>query len=118
MREMAGSLGRGQSVVITPDGPRGPRHGMNIGLAWLARETGLPIVCLGVGCDRGWRLKSWDRFLVPKPFARIAVTYGAPIVVRSDAGEADLVRATEDVRRTLLAIEERAFAAVGAEKDF
>ena len=118
MREMSTQLTRGKSVVITPDGPRGPRHNMNIGPACLARETGLPVLCLGVAADRAWRLKSWDRFTIPKPFARVAIAYGAPIKVDADASDRRLEEITEQIRGTLLAQEERAFADLGVEMDF
>ena len=61
-------------MVITPDGPIGPRHSINAGIAWLARETGLPILTAAVTCDRAWRLRNWDRHLIPKPRAKLVLT--------------------------------------------
>lgn len=63
-------------LVVTPDGPRGPRRRIQPGVIQLASLTGLPIVGLGVAYNRAWRAKSWDRFLVPCPFslASCAVT--------------------------------------------
>src|SRR6516225_5637238 len=52
---------------ITPDGPRGPRRRVKAGLVYLAARTGLPIVPTGIGYDRPWRLRSWDRFALPRP---------------------------------------------------
>jgi lysophospholipid acyltransferase (LPLAT)-like uncharacterized protein len=77
LRAMDDALAAGGQLVLTPDGPRGPRHAMNAGVAWLARAQQAPILTLGVAVDRAWRLRSWDRFLVPKPFARVVVAYGA-----------------------------------------
>jgi lysophospholipid acyltransferase (LPLAT)-like uncharacterized protein len=56
--------------AITPDGPRGPRRIMATGPVFLASKLQMPIVLLGIGYDRPWRIKSWDRFAVPRPFSR------------------------------------------------
>jgi lysophospholipid acyltransferase (LPLAT)-like uncharacterized protein len=101
LREIREHLAGRGSVAITPDGPRGPRHSMNLGLAWLAREARCPIVCVRVRCDRAWSLKSWDRFQIPRPFARVIVEYEEPLTVASDADDAELERMTEVIRRGL-----------------
>ncbi|MHC5072787.1 MAG: lysophospholipid acyltransferase family protein [Planctomycetota bacterium] len=118
LREMREQLRRGQTVVITPDGPRGPEHVVNIGLAWLARETGLPIMALGVAADRAWHLRSWDRFTIPKPRARVVLTYSEPVAVAADAGEEEMEAVTEQIRVTLLRDEARAFAHLGVDRDW
>ncbi|MBI5363080.1 MAG: lysophospholipid acyltransferase family protein [Planctomycetes bacterium] len=118
LREMLAVLERGSVLVITPDGPRGPRHSMNPGLAWMARATGYPVVPVGFGVDRAWRLRSWDRFTLPKPRARIAMVYGEPVRVERSATPADLERATQAIHDNLIAAEERAFAALGARIDW
>lgn len=101
LRAMKAHLGAGGSVVITPDGPRGPRQTMNLGLAWLARETRCPILPLRVECDRAWRLKSWDRFQIPKPWARVTIEYGELLEVSPAADDDELERATELIRTRL-----------------
>jgi lysophospholipid acyltransferase (LPLAT)-like uncharacterized protein len=60
-------------LLVTPDGPRGPRHVIRPGLVYLASITGLPIILLAVGYSRAWRLKTWDRTAVPCPGC---ATYG------------------------------------------
>src|SRR5262245_26969742 len=60
-------------LLVTPDGPRGPRHVVRPGLVYLASVTGLPIVLLAVGYSRTWRLKTWDRMAIPCPGS---TTYG------------------------------------------
>lgn len=65
-------------MVITPDGPRGPRHTFAPGALVVAFRANAPIVPLVVHADRVWRLKSWDQFEIPKPFARVTVYYGPP----------------------------------------
>ena len=57
--------------MSNPDGPRGPRRQVQIGLIMLASRTALPIILVGVGYSRCWRLKSWDGFFLPKPFSRV-----------------------------------------------
>ncbi|MDR1141472.1 MAG: lysophospholipid acyltransferase family protein [Planctomycetaceae bacterium] len=60
-----------QSIIaITPDGPRGPRRKLAVGPVFLASKLQMPIVLLGVGYDRPWRIRSWDRFAIPRPFSR------------------------------------------------
>ena len=70
---------RGRSLAITPDGPRGPRRRMQQGLLLIGQRSGLPILPLGFGARRRRRLKSWDRMVVPWPFARVVAIVGAPI---------------------------------------
>lgn len=117
LRAMLAALKTGKVLVITPDGPRGPRHSMNLGLAWMARATGHAIVPCGFVCDRAWRARSWDRFTVPKPGARLALVYGPPIRVEREGGEEELERATELIRERMLAAELEGFRALGAESD-
>jgi lysophospholipid acyltransferase (LPLAT)-like uncharacterized protein len=75
----------GENALIVPDGPRGPRHVAQSGAVVLAKMTGAPIVPLAFGAAPCRVLRSWDRFVVPQPFARAAVVFGEPIVVPRDA---------------------------------
>ena len=77
----AGAPGEACRRGITPDGPRGPRREIKPGgLAAAAR--GARVICRCTPRpDRAWRLDSWDRFLVPKPFARVRMVYGQPFEV-------------------------------------
>lgn len=68
-----------RDLAITPDGPRGPRHEVTPGVITAARLGSLPVVPIGVGCTRAWRLNSWDVFEVPKPFSEVHLVYGRPI---------------------------------------
>ena len=56
-------------LVFTPDGPRGPRRRVQPGMIIMAAHSGLPIVPVGIGFTGSWRARSWDRFVVPKPFS-------------------------------------------------
>ena len=68
-------------LSFTPDGPRGPRRTMSQGPIFLASKLGIPLVCIGYGYDRPWRLRSWDRFAIPRPFSRARAVYGPPLCV-------------------------------------
>jgi lysophospholipid acyltransferase (LPLAT)-like uncharacterized protein len=118
VREMLGQVSNQAVIVFTPDGPRGPRHAMNPGLAWMARETGLPVLALGFACDKAWRLKSWDRFTIPKYGARVVTCYAAPVRVAKDADSDELARATSAIREGLIDAERRAFAHLRLEPDW
>jgi len=62
-----------ESIMITPDGPRGPRHNMSDGAVALALRSKLPIMVVNYRANRYWRLKSWDSFTIPKPFTTLEI---------------------------------------------
>jgi lysophospholipid acyltransferase (LPLAT)-like uncharacterized protein len=64
-------LRAGHDLGITPDGPRGPRHEFKHGAITVARRTRAPIVLVSVAFESAWQLRSWDRFIIPKPFSRV-----------------------------------------------
>lgn len=66
-------------IVLTPDGPRGPRHQLKDGVLQLARSSGRPVIPLAFVCSRGHRFRSWDRCLLPRPFSRGVYSYGTPL---------------------------------------
>lgn len=90
LREIVRLARAGRTIAVTPDGPRGPRQRLKPGVLAAARATGLPLVPVAAGADRAWWFESWDRFLVPKPFSRIRVAYGAPLVVPREAEPAEV----------------------------
>jgi lysophospholipid acyltransferase (LPLAT)-like uncharacterized protein len=69
----------GHSLFITPDGPRGPRMRVNENIIDLSLLTQLPILPAAISTSGGKELATWDRFLVPRPFSRIAVRWGEPL---------------------------------------
>jgi lysophospholipid acyltransferase (LPLAT)-like uncharacterized protein len=93
-------LRAGHAVAFTPDGPRGPRRVLKAGVVAAAQRGGGVIVPLHAEADRAWRLDSWDRFMIPKPGARVRIVYGRPFeVAAGDAGlEAGLADAEERLR--------------------
>jgi len=118
VRTMLRELESGGVVVLTPDGPRGPRHSVNPGLAWLSRATGFPVVPMGLVSDRAWRLRSWDSFTIPKPFARVALVFGEPIQVPRKLREEEMAAAAELIRTRMFDCERRGLAHVGAKEDW
>lgn len=81
LRQMVRNGRQGRSLAFTPDGPRGPPRRCKPGTIVAAAMTGLPIVPVGVAVTRGWRLSSWDRFLIPAPGSSIFVSYGPALRV-------------------------------------
>jgi len=99
-------LQAGRAVAFTPDGPRGPRRELKPGVVAAAQRGGGVIVPIHAEARRAWRLHSWDRFMIPKPFARVRITYGRPFeVAEGERGLAEgLERAAEglhEVSRTI-----------------
>jgi lysophospholipid acyltransferase (LPLAT)-like uncharacterized protein len=70
---------RTRHLAITSDGPRGPRRRLEVGAIYLASKLGMPIVPMGYGYERPWRLNSWDKFAIPRPFTRARAIYGPEI---------------------------------------
>jgi lysophospholipid acyltransferase (LPLAT)-like uncharacterized protein len=77
------TLQAGKEIAITPDGPKGPPLKFAPGTLVAAQRSDSPILPVAVSASSAWRLKSWDRFLIPKPFARVTVAYGPPTKVRA-----------------------------------
>lgn len=95
---MEKALGHVPAVGITLDGPRGPRRISKPGIAILSARTGVPIIPNAVAITRCWRTRSWDRFMIPKPFGHIIYAFGEPI-------PAPPTEEPEDIERCRLAVE-------------
>ena len=104
----------GRDIAITPDGPRGPAGDFKPGALAVAQTLGLPIVPVAAAASGGWRFNSWDGFLVPKPFARVALGYGEPVFIPRDATREELVTSAAEVGRRLHTLGQEAAAAAGA----
>ena len=74
-------LHAGRAVAFTPDGPRGPRRQLKPGVVAAAQRGNAVVVPLHAEAERAWRLPSWDRLMIPKPFARVTISYGHPFEV-------------------------------------
>jgi lysophospholipid acyltransferase (LPLAT)-like uncharacterized protein len=82
---MQHSFADGRLVAITADGPRGPKYVAKPGTVKLAELTGSPVCAFYVLSQRAWTLKSWDAFMIPKPFSRVVITYPTPVAFNPDA---------------------------------
>ena len=107
-----------QHLTITPDGPRGPRRQLAQGPVYLASRLQLPLVVMGLGCDRPWRVNSWDRFAVPRPFSRARAVLGPPMMLPPDLDRDGIEAARVRVERLLnsLTSEAEAWAGAGSRK--
>ncbi len=94
------SLRHGDQVAIAADGPRGPRESAKPGAAAAALSTGAPIIPVAVSAKPAWRLATWDGFLVPAPWARVRVAYGAPLLLAA-RDRRDLAHATGNLQQRL-----------------
>jgi len=103
LRDLVRWARKGHDIAITPDGPKGPARRLKLGALTLGRVTGLPLVPAAAAASRAWRARSWDRFVVPAPFARLHVRYAAPISVPRDSSDAELesirLRAESELNR-------------------
>src|ERR1039457_2182920 len=97
LRELTTWAERGYDLTITPDGPRGPCYQVQDGITSLAQLTGLTIVPVALNLNWKIRVKSWDRFQIPLPFARCEVCVGKTFRVPADASDA----AREELRQQL-----------------
>ena len=84
VRDLARLLKNGHDVAITPDGSRGPIYEMKGGMMVLAQISGRLVLPISCKFSRVWRLKSWDRFMIPKPFSRVTLRVGEPYFVPRD----------------------------------
>lgn len=101
VRELRG----GRHVAFTTDGPRGPRRRSAAGAGVAAARAAAPVIPVGCTVDRAWRLRSWDRFVIPKPFARVTVRYG-PALRAAGATPADGEALRPALDASLLAVSE------------
>lgn len=89
-------------VIITPDGPRGPRRQMKPGAVFLASETGRRLVVTAFVCSRGWRPRGkWTDLLIPRPFSTIYIVAAPPMAIPPDLSRSDLERTVQDVQRAM-----------------
>jgi len=107
-RGMLRAAHRGRDLGITPDGPRGPARIVQPGATWIAKATGRPLLPVAFDCSRSWRLRSWDRMLMPLPFARGVFVYGPHLWVPREADDAALASADRSLALRLAELTDRA----------
>ena len=87
-------LKSGKAVCITPDGPRGPAEKVSPGAIMIAQRAGVPILPYALSIRPAKRLSTWDRLILPLPFARGAIVFGAPM-------DTDRARAPDEIQAEL-----------------
>ena len=106
IRQLAEVIARGHDVVITPDGPRGPAYELGQGIVYLAQQSGAAVVPVNLEYSSCWRVKSWDQFILPKPFSKVRVIIGPPHRVASTTSDAEFERERLRLQGALLALVE------------
>ena len=104
LRELVSSAEAGCDLAITPDGPRGPCYTVQEGVLATACLTGLTVVPVGYHLNWKFRLKSWDRFQIPLPFARCHIIVGDVIRVPRENSDAEREQLRQQLERELRAI--------------
>ena len=103
----------GISPIVTPDGPRGPRFKFKPGAILLAQMSGRPMVPMAYAASRAWLVK-WDKFVIPVPFARIAIAIGAPPYVPRVTDASAIERLQTEMEGVLKSLYAQASAALKA----
>lgn len=99
--ELKKTLDSGRDISITPDGPRGPAKVLQAGPLKLSQLTGCALLPLRVTCTSSWKLKTWDRFEIPKPFSKIYLCIDEPIYIARHASAEELEALRLDLEKEL-----------------
>ena len=104
LRQLEKALQLVDCVGLTMDGPRGPRRQAQPGLAILSARTGVPVVPLAISVSKSWRLRTWDRMAIPKPFARVLIDYGQPIAPAAHTAREEVESKRQEIQDELNAL--------------
>jgi lysophospholipid acyltransferase (LPLAT)-like uncharacterized protein len=99
-------LASGRDVVITPDGPRGPAYELGPGIIFLAQKSGAAVLPMNLEFSHCWRLGSWDRFIVPRPFSKVRVLVGQLHGVRATTTPEEFEAERLSLQNAMLALVE------------
>jgi len=113
LKGLIGLLRQGCNAAIVGDGSQGPPRVMQAGAILLASKSGAPILPMAVAADRYWAFRSWDRTLLPKPFARLDLWYGDPMIVPEKAGAEAVEQCRLEMERRLNALYAQAWSEFG-----
>jgi len=107
IRQLAEVIASGKDVVITPDGPRGPAYELGQGIVFLAQQSGAEVVPINMEYSSCWRVKSWDRFILPRPFSKVRVIFGTPHRVTQTSSEEEFERERVRLQEAMMQLVER-----------
>jgi lysophospholipid acyltransferase (LPLAT)-like uncharacterized protein len=105
--QLSDVLAAGRDVVITPDGPRGPAYEIGPGIIFLAQKTGARVLPMNMEYSSCWRVKSWDRFIIPRPFSKVRVIVGEPEQIRSTSTPEEFESERLRLQDTMMSLVER-----------
>lgn len=110
LRAMSKALMReGISIGVTPDGPSGPHSQFKPGVVKLAQLSGAPLVPLAWSARHAWVLRTWDRFVIPRPFTRVVLVVGEPLFVPRGADDAEVERIQREMEARMQRLFEQAW---------
>ncbi|MBN2190894.1 MAG: lysophospholipid acyltransferase family protein [Candidatus Aureabacteria bacterium] len=101
VKEIASRITGGNNVAITPDGPRGPAFRVNDGIIKIAQMTGARIIPVSYEASGKWVLKSWDKFILLRPFGRVHIAFGDPVNVPENMTSEMVEQYREKLEETL-----------------
>jgi lysophospholipid acyltransferase (LPLAT)-like uncharacterized protein len=105
--ELSEILASGRDVLLTPDGPRGPAYELGPGVIFLAQKTRAPVVPINMEYSSCWRVKSWDRFIIPRPFSKVRVIIGQPHQIRSTSTPEEFENERLRLQNAMMSLVER-----------
>ena len=100
-------LASGHDVVITPDGPRGPAYELGAGIIFLAQKSGAAVLPVNMEYSSCSRIRSWDQFIVPRPFGKVRVIIGQPHRVKSTSTDAEFETERLRLQNAMMALVEQ-----------
>lgn len=106
-------LREGETMAITPDGPRGPAHVVQGGVMAMAKKTGVPLVPVGISARPRTLVNSWDKYMLPWIFCKAVLIFGPPIYVSADADETEVERVRLQLQSEINRLEEEAERLLG-----
>lgn len=104
-------LKAGDSIALTPDGPKGPIYKSKPGVLKMSYATGAPILPVSFAATKYWQFKSWDKMMLPKPFSRVEIVVGRPYLVTEELSDDNINRLLEEVDTRLNEARQEADAA-------
>ena len=108
LAEMVEKMSRGLPAAITVDGPKGPAKIPKFGIIEISKLTGAPIVPMYARASKNWIFeKSWDRFHFPRPFSKVIIKYGEPLIVPRELEKDQYQSLSEKLRDALLELEDK-----------
>lgn len=106
--EAAKRVREGGHLALTPDGPRGPSHVFGEGSLFIAQRSGRPIIPVGISAYPRKLLPTWDRYLIPAPFARAAIVVGEPLTVPAELSPEETAALCRRIGEEISRLEARA----------